>query len=424
MAVSALIAAPPAFGAVVAALEAALADAGLTWRRVAAGAALPAGRSALNQAVAQARCLVLVLGPEAETDEGLRNAFIAALNNGRPIIPILAADLRADSWLRLMLNTRDQIDLRPSPTPHRLRQVVEAIGAANATGRVITMLNIKGGVGKTILAANLFTAAHLMRAVSVCYVDLDPQHNLSQYFLSPVERNRARESGRTLHAVFTARGQNAVDAAAFSSLACALNRSLPTARPAGGLDLICGDDRLFEFTLDAAPEREREEVFARFHALIADLRARYDVVVIDTNPCATFLTRCAITASDHIVAPVRPEKYSLVGLTMLEWLTRRIRERPLDPAEFSTILNGVGDRARAGLGDVDAMTRNEILAAPFFGHTLIKTAIPYSGLLRATPDDRYAINPINVTVMMRLATRSLKENLANAAAEILKRANA
>jgi hypothetical protein len=109
---------------------------------------------------------------------------------------------------------------------------------------------------------------------------------------------------------------------------------------------------------------------------------------------------------------------------MLERVTREIRERPLRPQEFSVLLNGVGDRVRSRLADVDAITRNEIAAAPFFGSALISTAIPYSGLLRATPDERYAFNPINATAIMRLAQRSLKEALTTAAAEILRRAAA
>jgi chromosome partitioning protein len=147
--------------------------------------------------------------------------------------------------------------------------------------------------------------------------------------------------------------------------------------------------------------------------------------VIDVNPCATFLTRCAIAAADHIVAPVRPEKYSLTGLTMLEQVVRAVRGRPVKPSEFTVVLNGVNDRTRSPLpGDVDAFTRAEIAAAPFFGSTLIETAIPYSGALRAAPMDRFVVNPINVTALMRERQRDVKDSLARAAAEILKRAGA
>jgi chromosome partitioning protein len=188
-------------------------------------------------------------------------------------------------------------------------------------------------------------------------------------------------------------------------------------------DLVVGDERLFEFTLDGRTERERADALSRFHDLMSLLRSRYDLVVIDVNPCATFLTRCAVTAADHIVAPVRPEKYSLTGLNMLEQVTREIRGRALKPSEFSVLLNGVGDRPRTRAGfDVDQSTRDEIASAPFFGSTLLGDAIPYTTNLRTTPIDRYAANPINLTAMRLITQRSLKEALAGAAAQIMRRA--
>ncbi len=112
-------------------------------------------------------------------------------------------------------------------------------------------------------------------------------------------------------------------------------------------------------------ELDKAQGFARFHALITMLRAKSEVVVIDANPCATFLTRLAVAAADHIIAPVRPEKYSLTGLNMLEAVVREVRGRPLRPGEFSVLLNGVNDRTRSDAqGDGDAVTRAEIEAAP------------------------------------------------------------
>jgi chromosome partitioning protein len=147
--------------------------------------------------------------------------------------------------------------------------------------------------------------------------------------------------------------------------------------------------------------------------------------VIDSNPCATFLTRCAVTASDHIVAPVRPEKYSLTGLNMLEQVSREIRGRALRSSEFSVLLNGVGDRPRSRAGtDVDQATREEIASAPFFGAALLPEAIPYTTNLRTTPMDRYAANPINLTAMRLITQRSLKEQLTAAAQHIVRRASA
>jgi chromosome partitioning protein len=145
-------------------------------------------------------------------------------------------------------------------------------------------------------------------------------------------------------------------------------------------------------------------------------------VIIDSNPCATFLTRLAITTADHIVAPVRPEKYSLTGLNMLEHVVREVRGRALRPSEFSVVLNGVNDRTRAQTPDTaDALTRAEIAAAPFFGSALLPEEVPYSGALRAVPSEKITVNPINVTAMMRMGSRPVKEALVRAAAAVLRR---
>lgn len=380
---------------------------------------------ALSQAIMDARCVVVVISPGAETSDSVRRETIFALNNGKPIVPVLAADVAPESWLRLILDWQNQADLRRTGlVPASFKTIHQAVLAANATGRTIAMLNIKGGVGKTVLAANLFAAAHIVDGRSVCFVDLDPQNNLSQYFLPTEERNRLRGENQTLFSAFVARGPMSAPREAFARLPVALNRQR-LGQAKSKLDIVVGDERLFEYTLDARGEREKADAFTRFHALIAALRSRYEAVVIDVNPCATFLTRCAISAADHIVAPVRPEKYSLTGLNMLEQVCRMIRGRVLRPPEFSVLLNGVGDRPRTRSGlDVDQMTREEISGAAFFGSTLLSTAIPYTVLLRGTPVDKYAVNPINVTAVMRLAQRGLKEALTQASAEILMRAGA
>jgi chromosome partitioning protein len=110
---------------------------------------------------------------------------------------------------------------------------------------------------------------------------------------------------------------------------------------------------------------------------------------------------------------------------MLEHVVREVRGRALRPREFSVLLNGVNDRTRSGeTGDADTLTRDEIQQAPFFGSALLPIEIPYSAVLRSTPMERFAANPINLTAMMRVGGRPAKEALVGAAAAILRRAEA
>jgi chromosome partitioning protein len=373
----------------------------------------------LIQAVADAGIVVVLASPAAVESQWMQREVAAALNNGRSIILVQAADVPPDCWINATLDTSQAVDLRTGATAEDLTRLGDLARRASAGGRVIAMLNIKGGVGKTVLAANLFAAAHLANKRSVIFIDLDPQHNLTQYFLSPGERSRVRDRNHTIYAVLNSRG--GLPREDFGAITIPLSRARRAKDAVFGL--IAGDERLFEYTLDTRSEREKAEAFTRFRALVAALRGQADAVVIDSNPCATFLTRLAITAADHIVAPVRPEKYSLTGLNMLEQVVREVRGRPLRPAEFSVLLNGVNDRTRSSeTGDADALTRAEISHAPFFASALLSDEIPHSAVLRSTLTERFAANPINVTAMMRVGGRPAKEALTRAAAAILRRA--
>jgi chromosome partitioning protein len=382
---------------------------------------VPDKLAALVQAVGLAGLLVVLASPAAQESVWVRREVAAALNNGRTIIVVQTGDLAPDCWIKQTLDAEAFIDLRQGARSEVLARIVERARSASARGRVIAMLNIKGGVGKTVLAANLFAAAHLADKRAISFIDLDPQHNLTQYFLSPGERNRIRDRNHTLYGVLNARAEANVPRRDFGAIAVPLNRVKRSKAP--NFEIVAGDERLFEFTLDTRPDHDKAEAFTRFRALVSTLRARSDAVIIDSNPCATFLTRLAITTADHIVAPVRPEKYSLTGLNMLEHVVREVRGRPLRPEEFSVLLNGVNDRTRSGeTGDADALTRSEIQNAPFFGSALLAEEVPYSAVLRSTPTERFAANPINVTAMMRVGGRPAKEALTRAAAAILRRA--
>ncbi len=373
----------------------------------------------LVQTLGEASVVIILASQAAEESAWMRREVAAALNNGRPLVVVRIADLPADSWIRATLDWPGAIDLNGGA--EAMAQIVDRARGAGGRGRVLAMLNIKGGVGKTVLAANLFAAAHLADARAVSFIDLDPQHNLTQYFLSPGERNRIRDRNHTIYNILNPRGEASAKREDFGAIAVPLNRARRRAKT--NFELIAGDERLFEFTLDTRSDSDKAHAFTRFRALIAALRARSDAVIIDSNPCATFLTRLAITCADHIIAPVRPEKYSLTGLNMLEHVVREVRGRPLRPSEFSVLLNGVNDRTRSSeTGDADALTRAEIQNAPFFGSTLLPVEIPYSAALRSAPTDRFTANPINVTAMMRVGGRPAKEALTQAAAAILVRA--
>ncbi|CRM38827.1 Sporulation initiation inhibitor protein soj [Pseudomonas sp. 37 R 15] len=149
--------------------------------------------------------------------------------------------------------------------------------------RVVSVVSTKGGVGKTTVAANL--GGLLADAgLRVLLLDLDSQPTLSSYY---------------------ALSQKA-DAGAYEFIA--LNLAMPaqiiSRTVIAGLDLIVSNDdqgRLSTLLLHAPDGR------LRLRNLLDNFRARYDLLLIDTQGARSVLLEMAILASDLVLSPITPE---------------------------------------------------------------------------------------------------------------------
>src|SRR5690242_933555 len=173
----------------------------------------------LVETIGKAGIVIVFASAATQESRWLPREVAAAINNGRPMIVVRTGDLPPESWIYATLDTANSVDFQHGPQSEALNRIVELARAASGRGRVIAMLNIKGGVGKTVLAANLFAAAHLADKRSISFIDLDPQHNLTQYFLSPGERNRIRDRNHTLYGVLNPRGDSSLKPSDFGAIA-------------------------------------------------------------------------------------------------------------------------------------------------------------------------------------------------------------
>jgi chromosome partitioning protein len=198
----------------------------------------------------------------------------------------------------------------------------------------IVYLTMKGGVGKTTLAANVTRAmADLAprkangQDTKILLIDADAQCNLTQIFLTPEEMEASQNSNL----------YNAFDSFRAIEGPSQFHSTPYTNRTNGcRIDLIAGSFETFSFVL-ATPTRQKQAE-GSFRHFMNKARAEYDLIVFDTNPSATFLTLQALAASDFLVAPITFDSFSLRGLDLIrrelgkrhEWLTnpRRIRIVP------------------------------------------------------------------------------------------------
>lgn len=161
--------------------------------------------------------------------------------------------------------------------------------------RIVSFINLKGGVGKTVSAANI---AHILATVHkkrVLLVDGDKQGNASQYF----------------------RLYGAQDGTA----ALLLNPTLDAletvyATKYRGLDIITSNMELYTADRKIYEDESRDTAGALKTALDR-LGNDYDYCVIDNGPAIDTVALNVLVASDDVLVPVRPDDFSLSGLTDL-----------------------------------------------------------------------------------------------------------
>ena len=191
--------------------------------------------------------------------------------------------------------------------------------------RVLSVLNLKGGVGKTTAAVNL-AAAGAFAGKRVLLVDLDPQNSATDHLFEGVP------SGDIAGVL---QKEQSIDGA-ITSLA-----ELPSG--AGALDLVAsGEFRLIasEVALQARGSKNRLRVVLRG---LAKGPSAYDLVVIDTGPGLDFLWYNALYAADLVICPVELQMPALQGLRRFHELVAFASEEDgLDPRVFYLPTNNDG----------------------------------------------------------------------------------
>ncbi|KMO86864.1 chromosome partitioning protein ParA [Megasphaera cerevisiae DSM 20462] len=181
-------------------------------------------------------------------------------------------------------------------------------------GSVISIINMKGGVGKTTLSVGI--ADFLSeKGKKILFIDADPQFNGTQAFLDfyyknmeEFYENEVRKDKKTIYSLF--RLQNDMTDSYETPSASNLLINLKD-----NLDILCGDLNL------VLVNKVSDHTFvSRLRNFIKDncLKEKYDYIIIDCPPTLTIYTDSALMASDFYLIPNRIDRYSIIGIASLQ----------------------------------------------------------------------------------------------------------
>ena len=168
-------------------------------------------------------------------------------------------------------------------------------------GKIIAVVNQKGGVGKTTTAVNL-TAALTEMGMKVLLCDFDPQANASSGI--GVDKRKIKKS-----VYDTVINDTPVKEAIISTR---FGDVLPSAADLAGAGV----------ELISVPEPN-----FRLKKALDQVKAAYDVIFIDCPPSLELLTLNGLAAADSILVPVQCEYYALEGLSDLMSTMRMVKRR-------------------------------------------------------------------------------------------------
>lgn len=227
-------------------------------------------------------------------------------------------------------------------------------------GKIISLLNHKGGVGKTTSAINI-GAGLVELGKRTLLIDLDPQANLTLSLGIPRQKVTIYEA---------LRGEAELEPFSYKD----------------GLEVITSSLDLSSAEMELINEAGREYILRElFDTVIED----YDFIIIDCPPSLGLLTLNALTCSDYVYIPLQTEFLALQGLAKIKQIIDKVKFRLNKKLQIGGVIATMYDQRKVLNRDVVETIKK------YFGKKVFDTLIRDNVALAEAPAQRMDIFSYN-----------------------------
>jgi len=226
--------------------------------------------------------------------------------------------------------------------------------------KILSIINQKGGVGKTTTVINL-AAGLSMKGKKILVIDLDPQGNAT----TGLGLSNTDNTDKTIYSVLngTKNVSDVINKTTFENL-----------------DLITSNVDLSGLEVETAGDNRRAFILKeQIMAYLKDSRESYDYVLIDCPPSLSLLTIMALVASNSVVVPLQTEFFALEGLTQLMKTIERIKNNLNPTLLIKGILLTMYDKRNKLSSEVEKEARE------YFKDKVYQTVVPRNVRLSEAP---------------------------------------